>query len=318
MSQITLGGYMATVHAALPVHTGSDIETGQLEEQKGQIREDIAKTRSVVDQLLDAVNLQRDESGAWTLCNMITFTWRDLVMLGGIIAAVTLAVASFFAGSIATGVGFALAGTILLIGEYWVHQLTDLLPFNELSVAFQSLIKGSSETSHSMANLLLSFLDALGIEKEEILARAQELTGQMKEGVGGLKEEVALLQAVRETIDARSEQHLIKLEARHAATMTAEQRVRDELRMNLLRLERVLGQIEEGSHAVAQLRQIASSLARSDVGLATNVEALTRLTAQVLTHVEGIRGERLGGTGMRTGGAFSALSTTGALVGDAY
>ncbi len=57
----------------------------------------------------------------------ITFSWREILMIGAIVSSVIFAVTAFFSGSVLTGITYLAYTCLLTLGTYWLSELIENL-----------------------------------------------------------------------------------------------------------------------------------------------------------------------------------------------
>lgn len=89
------------------------------------LKEEMAKAATFAEEILTQTTLTESE-GTYTIdgpfASKFTFTWRELLMIGGIVSSVIFATIAFFTGSLLTGTIYLIYTVLLIFGAYWLSE----------------------------------------------------------------------------------------------------------------------------------------------------------------------------------------------------
>lgn len=177
------------------------------------LKEEIIKTVTFVEAFFKETTLTEHE-GIYTIkgpfASKFTFTWRELLMLGGIISSVIFATAAFFTGSILTGCIFLIYTVMLIFGSYWLSEWTKNLTSDQLLETAEQLLENSRlglrTALHTIKELVGQYAYALGMQGKVYVTQIRELQAidaNLEATSAGLRDTSALLNQEVRAIPAR-------------------------------------------------------------------------------------------------------------------
>ena len=196
------------------------------------LRTKMGEIAARAEEIINQTTLTESE-GTYTIdgpfASKFTFTWREIIMIGGIVSSVIFAIAAFFAGHAIIGSIFLVYTGLLIFGAYWLSEWTKNLTAKQiLEVAraggdaaidilkevigqFTGVLEGHAEVNAIQINTLQKLYRSLrgaASTVEGAVGRVEGAVGRVEGAVTLLSEEVRaiprlfepIIQIMRETL----------------------------------------------------------------------------------------------------------------------
>ena len=125
------------------------------------LQEETLKAATFAEAVLTKTTLTESE-GVYTLdgpfASKFTFSWRELIMIGGIVSSVIFATAAFFTGSSLTGIIYLSYTVLLIFGSYWLSEWTKNLTAEQI---FENARAGGVAAINILREIVTQFTNVL-------------------------------------------------------------------------------------------------------------------------------------------------------------
>lgn len=197
----------------------------------------------------------------------VSFTWSELLMLGGIISSVVFATAAFFTGSLLTGTIYLIYTGLLLFGAYWLSELAKSRTVGEMLQTNTAVARTAVETLAAVVGRFIPVLAGHEHTTAEQVTQLQKLQEHLEGTATQIDAGAAHMDAGAAHMDARVEtlpqlfDPIIALLKEHLASNTEVLEAHKQENTHLLQLNETLrGQLDRLGEQIEVKREALGRL----------------------------------------------------------